>query len=67
MYDKDVFINVVGGIKITETSIDLALVLIIFSSMKEIEIPKDMMIMGEVGLSGEIKTDTVWYRENKRS
>ncbi|APC97299.1 DNA repair protein RadA [Francisella frigiditurris] len=55
LYEKDVFINVVGGIKIAETSIDLALVLIIYSSIKEIEIPKDMMIMGEVGLSGEIR------------
>ncbi|MFC4893102.1 DNA repair protein RadA [Pseudofrancisella aestuarii] len=55
LYDKDVFINVVGGIKIAETSIDLALVLIIYSSIKEIEIPKDMMIIGEVGLSGEIR------------
>ncbi|MDE5014430.1 DNA repair protein RadA, partial [Francisella tularensis subsp. holarctica] len=44
----------VGGIKINETSIDLALILIIYSSIKEIEIPHDMLIMGEVGLSGEI-------------
>jgi DNA repair protein RadA/Sms len=55
LYDKDVFINVVGGIKIIETSIDLALVSIIYSNIKDIEIPKDMMIMGEVGLSGEIR------------
>ncbi|MBY7734008.1 DNA repair protein RadA [Francisella philomiragia] len=55
LYDKDVFLNVVGGIKISETSIDLALILIIYSSIKEIEIPHDMLIMGEVGLSGEIR------------
>ncbi|API86228.1 DNA repair protein RadA [Francisella uliginis] len=55
LYDKDVFLNVVGGIKINETSIDLALILIIYSSIKEIEIPHDMLIMGEVGLSGEIR------------
>ena len=53
--DKDVFLNVVGGIKISETSVDLALILIILSSIKEIEIPSDMLIMGEVGLSGEIR------------
>lgn len=55
LYDKDVFLNVVGGIKINETSIDLALILIIYSSIKELEIPHDMLIMGEVGLSGEIR------------
>ncbi len=55
LYDQDVFLNVVGGIKINETSIDLALILIIYSSIKEIEIPHDMLIMGEVGLSGEIR------------
>ncbi|QIV94826.1 DNA repair protein RadA [Allofrancisella frigidaquae] len=55
LYDKDVFLNVVGGIKITETSIDLALISIIYSSVKELEIPHDMLIMGEVGLSGEIR------------
>ena len=53
--DKDVFLNVVGGVKISETSVDLALILIILSSIKEIEIPSDMLIMGEVGLSGEIR------------
>ena len=55
LYDKDVFLNVVGGIKITETSIDLAVIAIIFSSVSEIEIPHDLLIMGEVGLSGEIR------------
>jgi len=55
LYDKDVFLNVVGGIKITETSIDLAVIAIIFSSVAEIEIPHDLLIMGEVGLSGEIR------------
>lgn len=55
LYDKDVFLNVVGGIKINETSIDLALILIIYSSIKELKIPHDMLIMGEVGLSGEIR------------
>jgi len=55
LYDKDVFLNVVGGIKITETSIDLAVIAIIFSSITEVEIPHDLLIMGEVGLSGEIR------------
>ena len=55
LYDKDIFLNVVGGIKITETSIDLAVIAIIFSSISEVEIPHDLLIMGEVGLSGEIR------------
>lgn len=55
LYDKDVFLNVVGGIKITETSIDLAVIAIIYSSLQEVEIPHNMLIMGEVGLSGEIR------------
>ena len=55
LYDKDVFLNVVGGIKINETSIDLAIIAIIYSSIKEIDIPSNMLIMGEVGLSGEIR------------
>ncbi|MCL4123944.1 UNVERIFIED_CONTAM: hypothetical protein GTU68_042035 [Idotea baltica] len=55
LYDKDVFLNVVGGIKITETSIDLAVIAIIYSSLEEIQIPHNMLIMGEVGLSGEIR------------
>ncbi|MDE4955459.1 DNA repair protein RadA, partial [Francisella tularensis subsp. holarctica] len=55
LFDKDFFLNVVGGIKINETSIDLELILIIYSSIKEIEIPHDILIMVEVGLSGEIR------------
>ena len=55
LYDKDIFINIVGGMKTSETSIDLALILIIYSSLKNAEIPSDMIVMGEVGLSGEIR------------
>lgn len=53
--DFDVFVNVVGGVKVTETSADLAILLAIVSSYREIKIPKDMIIFGEVGLSGEIR------------
>lgn len=53
--DQDVFANVVGGVKVLETSADLALLLAIVSSFKNQPLPKDMVIFGEVGLSGEIR------------
>ena len=53
--DQDVFVNVVGGIKVTETSIDLALILALVSSFKDNALPQDLVIFGEVGLSGEIR------------
>ncbi|MFL3655169.1 MAG: DNA repair protein RadA [Halioglobus sp.] len=53
--DQDVFANVVGGVKVLETSADLALLLAIVSSYRDRVIPSDMIIFGEVGLSGEIR------------
>ena len=53
--DQDVFANVVGGVKVLETSADLALLLAIVSSYRDRIIPSDMIIFGEVGLSGEIR------------
>lgn len=53
--DLDIFVNVVGGVKVTETSVDLALLLAIISSLRNIPIPIDIVIFGEVGLSGEIR------------
>ena len=53
--DKDIFINVSGGVKVTETSVDLALVIAVISSMRDIIIDSDWLIFGEVGLSGEVR------------
>lgn len=53
--DQDVFANVVGGVKVLETSADLALLLAIVSSFRDRVLPRDMVIFGEVGLSGEIR------------
>ena len=53
--DQDVFANVVGGVKVLETSADLALLLAIVSSFRDRRLPTDMVIFGEVGLSGEIR------------
>jgi len=53
--DQDVFVNVVGGVKVLETSADLALLLAVVSSYRDRALPQDLMVFGEVGLSGEIR------------
>ncbi len=53
--DQDVFVNVVGGVKVLETSADLALLLAVVSSLRNQPLPHDLVIFGEVGLSGEIR------------
>lgn len=55
MSDQDVFVNVVGGVRVTETGADLALLLAIVSSFREAPLPRDLIVFGEVGLSGEIR------------
>ena len=55
MADQDVFVNVVGGVKVMETSADLALVLAIVSSFKDFALPQDLVVFGEIGLAGEIR------------
>ena len=52
---QDVYLNVVGGLKINEPSVDLGMILVTASSFKNVSIPKDMVIMGEVGLTGEVR------------
>lgn len=55
MADQDVFVNVVGGVKVSETSADLALVAALVSSLRNRPLPQDMVIFGEIGLGGEIR------------
>lgn len=55
MSDQDVFVNVVGGVKVTETSADLTLILSLISSFRNRPLPQDLVIFGEVGLAGEIR------------
>ncbi len=55
MADQDVFINVVGGVKVEETSADLALIAAMVSSFRDRPLSKDLIVFGEVGLSGEIR------------
>ena len=52
---QDVYLNIVGGIRINEPAIDLGVVSAVASSYKNIPIPKEVVVMGEVGLTGEIR------------
>jgi DNA repair protein RadA/Sms len=52
---SDVFVNAVGGVKVVETSADLALLLAIVSSFRDRPLPAELVVFGEVGLSGEIR------------
>ncbi|CAA6805319.1 MAG: DNA repair protein RadA [uncultured Thiotrichaceae bacterium] len=55
MFDQDVFANVVGGVKITETAADLPLLLSALSSFRNKPLPEDLVVFGEIGLAGEIR------------
>lgn len=55
MYDHDVFINVAGGVRITETGADLAVVLAALSSFRNQALTSDLVVFGELGLAGELR------------
>ncbi len=54
-FDQDVFVNAVGGVKITEPGADLAVLLAIVSSLKNKSLSRKMVVFGEVGLAGEVR------------
>lgn len=54
-FDQDVFVNAVGGVKITEPAADLAVLLAILSSLRGKPLPAGLVVFGEVGLAGEIR------------
>ncbi len=54
-YDRDVFVNVVGGVRVNETAADLALLLAVASSLKNRTLPRELAVFGEVGLAGEVR------------
>ena len=56
MGDCDAYVNVAGGLKISEPAIDLAIAMAIASSYKNRAIPEKMIFVGEIGLSGEIRS-----------
>ncbi|KAA2285694.1 DNA repair protein RadA [Arenimonas fontis] len=55
VFDQDVFVNVVGGIRVQETAADLPVLLAVLSSLRDRPLPEKMIAFGEVGLSGEIR------------
>lgn len=55
LYEQDIFVNIVGGIKVEEPAADLAVCLAIYSSLKNIQINQKISAIGEVGLQGEIR------------
>lgn len=54
-FDQDVFINAVGGVKIAEPAVDLAVILSIVSSLKNKPLDNKLIVFGEVGLAGEVR------------
>lgn len=55
VFNKDIYLNIVGGLKITETASDLPVAMALYSSSREIIIPNTVASFGEIGLSGEIR------------
>lgn len=55
LFNQDVFVNVVGGVRVTETAADLAIALAAVSSLHDRPLPTDLVVFGEIGLSGEIR------------
>jgi DNA repair protein RadA/Sms len=54
-FDQDVFVNAVGGVKVTEPGADLAVLLAIVSSLRNKPLPQKTVVFGEVGLAGEVR------------
>ncbi len=55
LYDHDVYLNVVGGLRIEEPAADLAAALAIISSVRDHALPTDLVVLGEIGLSAELR------------
>jgi len=55
LFNQDVFINVAGGIRVNEPAVDLGIVAAIISSRLDQQVPADMVLCGEVGLTGEVR------------
>jgi DNA repair protein RadA/Sms len=54
--EQDVFVNVIGGLKVSEPAADLAIATAIASSVKDLPVRADAVLIGEIGLSGELRT-----------
>jgi len=65
--NTDVFVNVVGGLKLSEPAIDLAIAMAVASSKTKKPLPSDLVVMGEVGLSGEVRNVTQMEKRLKEA
>ena len=65
--NQDAYVNIVNGMKIIEPAIDLGIIVAVASSYKNISIPKDMVVIGEVGLTGEIRTVSLMEKRLKEA
>ena len=55
MFDQDVFVNIVGGMRVGETAADLPVLLAALASLRDVPVPRHTVAFGEVGLAGEIR------------
>ena len=55
LHNDDVFINVVGGVRVQEPAVDLPILLATLSSFRDFILPRELVVFGEVGLAGEIR------------
>ncbi len=55
LHNEDVFVNVVGGVRVQEPAADLAVVLATLSSFRDFVLPRELVVFGEIGLAGEIR------------
>jgi len=55
MFDQDVYVNVVGGVRVSETAADLPVLLAALSSFRDRPLPPDLIVFGEIGLAGEVR------------
>jgi len=62
LYNQDVYINVAGGLSLSEPAIDLPLCVAVASSLSDVPLPSDLAVMGEVGLTGEVRAITQMER-----
>ena len=57
LYNRDIYVNVVGGLKLYDTASDLAVAVALVSSLLEVKVKPGLLVIGEIGLNGEIRTN----------
>lgn len=62
LYNQDVYVNVAGGLSLSEPAVDLPLCIAVASSLSDVPLPNDLAIMGEIGLAGEVRAITQMER-----